>query len=113
MKPVRLQLSRRKGFKLTSPNGLPVVVVSRPSKWGNPFKVGGFAGHQRKRSVRLWRVGDKAAAVRWFKRMLRDGKTPPFNLADIRCELRGRNLACWCKLTEKCHADTLLEIANS
>lgn len=26
--------------------------------------------------------------------------------------LRGKNLACWCKLTESCHADVLLEIAN-
>ena len=28
-------------------------------------------------------------------------------------KLRGKNLACWCMETEKCHADALLEIANS
>lgn len=27
-------------------------------------------------------------------------------------ELRGKNLACWCKLGDPCHADVLLEIAN-
>jgi hypothetical protein len=26
--------------------------------------------------------------------------------------LRGKDLACWCKLDEPCHADVLLELAN-
>lgn len=32
---------------------------------------------------------------------------------DIRLELRGKNLACWCRAGAPCHADVLLEIANS
>lgn len=28
-------------------------------------------------------------------------------------ELRGKNLACWCSLNRPCHADVLLELANS
>jgi len=28
-------------------------------------------------------------------------------------ELRGRDLACWCKPGAPCHADVLLEIANA
>jgi hypothetical protein len=31
---------------------------------------------------------------------------------DIRAELRGKDLACWCPLDQPCHADVLLEIAN-
>jgi hypothetical protein len=27
-------------------------------------------------------------------------------------ELRGKNLACWCRLDQSCHADVLLELAN-
>ena len=27
-------------------------------------------------------------------------------------EMRGKNLACWCKLNERCHADVLLRLAN-
>jgi hypothetical protein len=27
-------------------------------------------------------------------------------------ELRGKNLACWCKPDQPCHADVLLELAN-
>ena len=36
VRPMRLQLSRKKGFRLP-PN---TVVVARPSKWGNPFVTG-------------------------------------------------------------------------
>ena len=28
-------------------------------------------------------------------------------------ELRGKNLACWCREGSPCHADVLLEIANA
>jgi hypothetical protein len=31
---------------------------------------------------------------------------------EIRQELRGKNLACWCPEGSPCHADVLLEIAN-
>jgi hypothetical protein len=39
MTPIVIQRSRRKGSKLVSPDGLPVVCVSRPSVFGNPFKA--------------------------------------------------------------------------
>jgi len=31
---------------------------------------------------------------------------------EIRAELAGKNLACWCPLDQPCHADVLLELAN-
>ena len=31
----------------------------------------------------------------------------------IRSELRGKNLSCWCKPSQVCHADVLLEVANA
>ncbi len=34
-------------------------------------------------------------------------------IADGLAELRGKNLACWCKPGEPCHADVLLELANA
>lgn len=30
---------------------------------------------------------------------------------NVRAELRGKDLACWCPLDQPCHADVLLEIA--
>lgn len=87
----RIQLSRKKGFKLP-PN---TVVVSRPSKWGNPFKVG--------------RDGNAQVCVNAYREWLR----AHISLSLKVDELRGKNLACWCKPGEPCHADVLLEIANA
>lgn len=89
------------------------MVVSRPSRWGNPFKVGGYAEAPNGRGSTLRRVRDQASAVRWFKAMLKQGLTPPFALANIRAELVGKNLACWCKIGTPCHADVLLQLANA
>jgi hypothetical protein len=40
--------------------------------------------------------------------------TPPSygTFREALAHLRGHNLACWCALTDPCHADTLLEFAN-
>jgi hypothetical protein len=95
--PVRLQLSRAKGFNLQrvsyETNKLPAVNVSRPSKWGNPFRVD--AAH-----------GVATVVATYRSAILRSG------LANELAELRGKNLACWCKRGELCHADVLLELAN-
>ncbi|MDI9901324.1 DUF4326 domain-containing protein [Rhodococcus sp. IEGM 1409] len=50
-----------------------------------------------------WRyLGGRRGPVTW---------TYP-SLAEIRAELAGKDLACWCPIDEPCHADVLLEIAN-
>lgn len=90
--PRRLQLSRKKGFRL--PAG--AVVVSRPTKWGNPYKPGKLT---------------RAQAVARYRRDLMAGKLR-VGAADARKELRGHDLACWCSLDGPCHADVLLEVAN-
>lgn len=33
-------------------------------------------------------------------------------VAEIRAELAGKDLMCWCPLDQPCHADVLLELAN-
>ena len=93
--PVRVQRTRKKGSKLTSPNGLPIVYVGRPTEWGNPWPVG--------ESISL------AKSIRWHKEFVkRTLELHPSYLAP----LRGKNLACWCPLDQPCHADVLLELAN-
>jgi hypothetical protein len=76
------------------------VVVARPSKWGNPFLV----NDERSR----------AETVELFERALTQGDTTTlrYNVVDVRRELAGRDLACWCPLDEPCHADVLLRVAN-
>jgi len=36
-----------------------------------------------------------------------------YTVEDVRRELAGKDLACWCPLSRPCHADVLLRIANS
>lgn len=114
--PVRIRLSRAGGFDLqarsTAINGLPAVNVARPTAFGNPFVVG--------------QDGDREHCVQLFEVMLAGycalGVTP--SIAEQRGsrvgilsrldELRGKNLACWCRLDGKpCHADILLRLANA
>lgn len=42
----------------------------------------------------------------------RGGQIERLTVDQIRAELRGKNLACWCPLGQPCHADVLIEIAN-
>lgn len=90
--PKRIQMTRNKPWRCEHPDA---VIVARPSKWGNPFKIGDE------------NVPDAETAVAKF----RDWGTEIE--ADELAELRGKDLACWCPLGQPCHADVLLEWANT
>ena len=108
--PRRIQLSRKKGFKFP-PN---TVKVDRSTKWGNPWRVGmtilPLTGPEQGKEI----IIDQARAVKMFKTGAM-GKGPAAKIfRDMVCkELRGKNLACWCKPGTPCHGDVLLEIANN
>jgi hypothetical protein len=109
--PKRIHRKRVKGWRMP-PN---TVVVNRPSRWGNIYRV----GSEHDGSTVL----NAAHAVELF----RDWVTP--HSCIIRDHLRGKNLACYCKLCpvhadgkplgvecldcQPCHADILLELANA
>lgn len=122
MTPRRIQMSRQKPWRAEHPDA---VIVDRRTKWGNPFRVGG--------SYVVWPDGinthhdcHKEAvrrAVEYFRAWVSGRITGlPIDglgsIADIRRELAGRDLACWCPLDDgrgnrvPCHADVLLELAN-
>lgn len=120
--PVRVQLSRKKGWKMPE----NTVKVSRPSKWGNLYKVvecgrwmddgsPAFAGrHDWEVNYPLFRSKTEAAqrAVNCFVECL-DSDLPGWKtMRNNLHELRGKNLACWCRLDQPCHADVLLARAN-
>jgi hypothetical protein len=74
------------------------IYVGRPTRWGNP-----------------WRVDEDFTprdVVLLFAAALRENRLP-FTASDVRRELRGRDLACWCAPGQPCHADVLLEVANA
>ena len=89
--PRRWQRSRRTGARLPA----DVVVVTRPTKWGNPHPL------SLGREVAVGRYRDDLLAGRLA-----------VSVEDVRRELRGRDLACYCPLDQPCHADVLLEVAN-
>ena len=106
--PQRIQLRRVKGWR--KPEG--AVVVSRPTRWGNPWKVGSKSwtilpgGRINKEPHPPLTVEEAIASFR------NSIEFDPDKVAYIRTELGGKDLACWCPLSAPCHADVLLEIAN-
>jgi hypothetical protein len=112
IKPVRVQRKRMKGFRMVSPNGLPVVCVTRGTPFGNPFSEKWMESHG-------WNY-TSATAVEMFKAWLIDGFGYSEELDPARAELirrlpelRGKNLACFCSPEKACHASVLLRIANA
>jgi hypothetical protein len=99
--PVRIQRKRTKGWKMPA----NTVYVGRPSKWGNPFRIHYLC---KSPSGALVNSMDAAEAVRHYKQLI----VPELFLANLRMELGGRNLACWCAIGQPCHADVLLDLAN-
>ena len=115
--PSRIQRRRTKGWRMPE----NTVYVGRGSKWGNPYRV----VPQAKRGPFDMLVGDffcgqstgaESARRMAVKKYLSARENYHHNIPDdatIRAELAGKNLACWCPLDQPCHADVLLEIANS
>ena len=91
MIPKRLQMSRAKGWSKPS----DAVYVGRPTRWGNPFRVG----------MSLCETIEDTVTA--FRAVAADG-----GIADIEY-LRGKDLLCWCRPGAPCHADVLLELANA
>jgi hypothetical protein len=70
------------------------VYVGRPSKWGNPYKIG--------------INGTRSEVLLMYQVDLEDIlKCYPWYLD----ELKGKDLVCWCAPLP-CHADILLELVN-
>ena len=119
----RIQRKRTKDWN----NPLGTIYVGRPSKWGNPFKVGTYLNAWGKAFIAI-KLTDKPEEIHkiyqsglfdekiilenslkwyelWLNFMIESDHINPK-------DLKGANLSCWCKLTEKCHADILLKLAN-
>ena len=115
--PKRIQLRRTKGWR--KPEG--AVVVARPSKWGNPWRAvrdGSWQWVEDPKGDRVGslvcstdRPGTRRKKVLLAVDLFRQSITPE-RACEIRSDLAGRDLACWCPLDQPCHADVLLAVAN-
>ncbi len=103
MTPIRIQRKRTKGWKMP-PN---TIYVGRPTKWENPCIVGHLC--------EFGYVYDAVHATALFRSLIRDDHLcdAAGRIVAYIPELSGANLACWCPLDQPCHADVLLDIANS
>lgn len=134
--PVRIQRQRTRGWKMPA----NTVYVGRGTVWGNPFIVGSQSGIFDGKDGRSLGLRDQvevlvpsldlATSLSFYRSLVGGHVKPemypfghdwqtamrkwcvghPTDLA--RGFLRGKNLACWCKLGDPCHADVLLELAN-
>lgn len=120
--PERVQLKRTKGWKMPA----NTVKVDRATGFGNPFPVIKGTQTHMGETTDVWTVGTWSGPAMWF----RDSKAEASALSvqafeawlqqpaqdalrrRIAVELRGKNLGCWCKIGEPCHADVLLQLAN-
>lgn len=135
MKPKRLQRSRSKGYKMPK----RAIYVGRPSKWGNPFKLIGDmiycdaldTWHNNYNPWVLYdkRIYSKKEGIKrvielcddWIHQRLQIthytymcvAKRCPFTIEDIKRELKGKDLVCWCPKNQDCHSRILIEIANN
>lgn len=106
-KPVRVQLKRNKGWRMPE----NTVKVARPTKWGNPLRIGEVILACGEPIVNgmgplVQRAATPEDAVRYYRNLAGKLGASAFEA------LRGKNLACYCPLDQPCHADVLLEIAN-
>jgi hypothetical protein len=97
--PIGIQRKRDKGWKMPP----KTISVTRPGLWGNHHRVGADD------------CGDALTAVLRYESDLlnmvsRDSKGTP--LLHRISELKGWNLACYCKMGDPCHRDILLQYAN-
>ncbi len=126
--PRRIQLHRTPGWRM--PAG--VVKVDRSTRYGNPFSANdlrrGREAYLLTRQGLHWLPGvpwTRDDVVRMHAEWLQgqiprgtDGQPLPLHpkvlpLPPNLEALRGRDLACWCRIDQPCHADALLRLANA
>jgi hypothetical protein len=123
--PQRIKRERTPGWRLAdaTTNPLGAVIVSRPSRFGNPFTIKDAVEAEYANPHRVcaelygeWlRVGTEGG---WYEETYRIGRQT-FDRKRVLAELhtlRGKDLACTCPLPQPgqpdhCHAAVLIELA--
>ena len=84
------------------------VYVGSSSKWGNPWRIGEKHPVDNHRLTREEVIEFHRNSIQQMLKTKREDGSVILNLE----ELRGKDLVCWCAPLP-CHADILLELANS
>ena len=120
--PHRVQRRRSRGWELPP----DTVIVTRPSEWGNPFRISKATEISPEKGKISWTVESDSsawffaakeaaqfAAVQLFRARVAEARGNDRYRERARLVLKGKNLACWCRADQPCHADVLLELVNS
>lgn len=95
------------------------VYVGRPTRWGNPHD---WQDYRENFPANLLPPEGPGLRDRWCRERAVEAyredwadylRREPQALARLRSALAGKNLACWCGRYDPCHADVLLELANT
>lgn len=110
MTPTRIQLSRKKGWRLPD----NTIKVDRSSSWGNPYIVGKHGTRAECVELFIHLVNGRICLTTRNQTEQIEWQATAFRALH---SLRGKNLACWCPLPKEgepdlCHAAVLLELAN-
>jgi coenzyme F420 biosynthesis associated uncharacterized protein len=100
-RPPRLRRLRKGGWRkpagsICVDRGGQRTPGGETGRWDNPFPIGPDC--------------DAAGAVLAYRTWLAE---QPDLIEQIRTDLAGKTLLCWCEIGQPCHADVLLEIANT
>ncbi len=110
--PIRIQRKRLKGWRMP----LNTISVTRPGKYGNRYYPGcgiGYGYFDENMQPVSYNDRDPRQCVHMFRIWLREMKDyRPKEYEAYLAPLLGKNLACFCKPDQPCHADVLLELAN-
>lgn len=83
--PLRIQLSRARGWRMPQ----DTLKVDRTTMWGNRWEIGSWSNN----------LGRKVATVEEAVDLYRRLMWPEaHHVAWVQENLRGKNLACWCRL---------------
>jgi hypothetical protein len=123
--PKRIQRKRTKGWRTP----VDAIYVGRPTVFGNPFiectgRDGSTSIAVLDGNVCVLHIKKPCGSVADYYRDFVLGRLPSIrgirgltdqarNIRRKLVELKGWDLVCWCKPGEACHADVLLELANS
>lgn len=116
--PRRIQRKRTRGWRMPE----SAVYVGRPTRWANPYRWSDYPRYYSNVSIDGEWYGHRRsdAALRRFAMVdfehqylcLYSPHPDAPSREEIRRELAGKDLACWCPEGQPCHADVLLRIAN-
>jgi hypothetical protein len=100
-------IPRRVQYRRGQPKPAGTELVGRPHRFGNPFDWRTLGAHEAVRRYGEWIVNPDSQPIRCGAVLYR-----PATVDIIQARLRGKDLACYCKPGDPCHADVLIMIAN-